>query len=1030
MPMSLHGRREELEAIRRLLDAAERDGTGGSLLLLGDPGIGKTALLDAAAREADAAGMRVLRATGIESEAELPFAALQMLLAPDLGAVRSALPAPQLQALETAFGMSAPSANGSSAADASAGNGSAGTPPASQRLVTGLAVLSALTELAAVAKQPVVCLIDDAHWVDRASADAVLIAMRRLQRDPVVVLAAAWPSAEDAAEGVPVLRLGPLAPADAAALLDERAAGLPPAARSAVLREAQGNPLALTELPRADRMGHGHAAAHPDRPDHPDRAGHPVPSDRAEPFAGGDHADPSPDGTPPLTRRLQLAFLDRAQRLPSGTRALLTTAALEEDGDLAAVLRATRLLHATGPAPETGADPLTDLRAALDAELVSVEDGPGGGGDRLRFHHPLLRAALRRQATVLERRRAHDALAAVLDGERRAWHRALAADAPDESVAADLERTALTARARGGHAAAAAAYQQSARLSTRPDRAAQRLTLAAESALAAGRFTHARLLAAEAAETADAAGQAPEGTGRASEGIAGQAPEGTAGTRARAEAVHAAARFSQGEYPSAHQLLLDAAAAPAPPPLAARLLLQDVHVAWYLGAHRLAETASALDALPPLPPGDPTGPLVGYVRSALRGVLDSFTPAAEPGPGRESAAVPPPPSPSPPPPPPIRETVLEALRLGADLPRDLVQVCGTTLAVGDDATTHEFAAELLEAARAQGADGLLPTVLFFLAEAELFHGRHRDALADATEALRVAEETGQRQWTGQLHGLLAYLAALDGDAERCRAAADRARSAPGGDGPTAPGDSWALWALGLLDLGAGRAEDALSRLLALATGPHGHTVAATHAVPDLVEAAVRLGRPEAAAEPLARFERWAAFARQAWADALVQRCRALLAPDESAEAHHLAARDGVQPLHRPFEHARSTLLYGEWLRRARRRSEAQAQLRRALEGFERLGAVPWARRAATELRAAGGTGEAAGAKNGSATEDLATADLTPQELQVVRLAARGLSNRDIAARLFLSPRTVGHHLYKAYPKLGVSSRTELAGLLA
>jgi DNA-binding CsgD family transcriptional regulator/tetratricopeptide (TPR) repeat protein len=936
MPTILHGRRDEQQAIRDLLDAAAQDDTGGGLLLIGDPGIGKTALLDAAAREASEAGMRVLRATGVESEAELPFASLHLLLAPHLDAVRDRLPEHQLAVLDGVLGRT----------DRPGG----GTGSAPQRLITGLAVLGVLTELAALEKRPVVCVLDDAHWVDRASSEAFLIAMRRLHSDPVLMLCAARKTEEQAEgfhhQGVPMLQLGPLPPAEAADLLDRHAAGLTPAARSRILREADGNPLALTELPHASDAD----------------------------------AEPAPGDALPFTRRLQLAFLDRTRNLPPGAHTLLTVAAAEEDGDLAAILGATRLLST--------AEPEADLRAVLDAELLTVD-----GADRLSFRHPLLRAALRRHATPDERRRAHRALAEVLDGERRAWHRALAATGPDESVAAELERTARSARARGGHAAAAEAYQQAARLSTRPEHAAERLTLAAESALSAGRFARAQDLATAVTDPeAEAVAPVPQ-------------------LRVRASAVHAAARFARGEYPSAHQLLLDAAAAPAPPPLAARLLLQDLHVAWYLGVRQLTETSEALAELPALPPDDPAAPLVGYVRSALRGILDAVGPAA-------GAPQPPPP----PPPPPIRETVMESLRLGADLPRDLVQVCAATLAVGEEATAHEFAAELVEAARAQGADGVLPTVLFFLAEAELFHGRHRDALADATEALRVAEETEQRQWTGQLHGLLAYLSALDGDAERCRGSAEEARRAAGDDGPIAPGDSWALWALALLDLGAGRAEDALARLTALTTGRHGHTVAATHAVPDLVEAAVRVGRPEAAAAPLARFERWAAYARQDWSNALVQRCRALLAPDELAESYHRAARDGAEHLHRPFEHARSTLLYGEWLRRTRRRSEAQAQLRRALEEFERLGSTPWADRARTELRAAGDSEPGPRAQPGPPL-------LTPQELQVVRLAARGLSNRDIAARLFISPRTVGHHLYKAYPKLGVSSRTELTAVL-
>lgn len=245
----------------------------------------------------------------------------------------------------------------------------------------------------------------------------------------------------------------------------------------------------------------------------------------------------------------------------------------------------------------------------------------------------------------------------------------------------------------------------------------------------------------------------------------------------------------------------------------------------------------------------------------------------------------------------------------------------------------------------------------------------------------------------------------------------------GGTAAPAPGEPWAQWALGLLDLGHGRAGDAADRLQALTTGPYRHHVSGTRAVPDLVEAAVRLGTPERAAGPYERFARWARAAGVPWAEALRLRCQALLGPDELAESAYLAALDLHDGTHRPFEQARTALLYGEWLRRERRRTDARPHLRAALETFELLGARPWADRARSELTATGTSAPApADAPAGALTA------LTPQELQIARLAARGLTNRDIAAQLFLSPRTVGHHLYKAYPKLGIASRTDLPAL--
>jgi ATP/maltotriose-dependent transcriptional regulator MalT len=241
-------------------------------------------------------------------------------------------------------------------------------------------------------------------------------------------------------------------------------------------------------------------------------------------------------------------------------------------------------------------------------------------------------------------------------------------------------------------------------------------------------------------------------------------------------------------------------------------------------------------------------------------------------------------------------------------------------------------------------------------------------------------------------------------------------------GNVAPGSAWAHWSLGLLDLGGGRVQAALGRLETLAEGPTQHHVSVMRSAPDLVEAAVRIGEPDRAAKPLRRFEQWGARAGQPWIDALVLRCRALLAPDAEAERLYAAALEAHRREDRPFERARTQSLYGEWLRRARRKTEARTQLRAALEIFDRLGAEPWSGRVATELRATGVTTPQSRGPG-------ALGRLTPQELQIVRLAAQGLSNRDIAAQLFLSQRTVGYHLYKAYPKLGVAARSELPGLL-
>jgi DNA-binding CsgD family transcriptional regulator len=911
----LNGRAAEQAAIDRLLDAA-RAGTSGALVLRGEAGIGKTALLGYAA--AAAGGFQVVRGTGIESEAELPFAGLHLLLRPALDRA-GALPVPQRRAVEGAFGL----------APASPGN--RGDP-----LLIGMAVLSLLSELAG--DGPLLCLVDDAHWLDGSSAAALTFAARRLGEEGIALIMAARDGEGGfTAPGLPELRVAGLPAESAAALLDAQPADLTAALRYRILAEAQGNPLALIELPAASGY----------RPDIED------------------------PGELALTGRLLAAFSGQAARLPDATRLLLLVAAADGAGETGLVLRAGQAL---------GAD-AADLAPAERAGLIRQ------AGRSLAFRHPLIRAAVYQEAPLGQRLAVHRALADALDGRegsddagRRAWHRAASAAQPDEEVAAGLDRAAEQAAERGGYAAAAAASARAAELSTDPALRARRLTIAAEAAAESGDLTRARALADRAAPDA-----------------------GDAMLRAGLLHVRALADFGEGSFRGAHRLLLEGAdlLAGTSPMLAARILVQAFHTAWYIGEPELADVAGRLTALR-LPDSEPMQPVAGYLAAALATL---FGWRADPVPA-------------------LTDVAARARRAGADAPLDLVQACGAGLMAGQDAQTHEVAAALVAEARGQGRIGLLPTVLFFLAEAELFHGRHRDALATAAEAVRVASDSGQWHWVSQVSGLLAYLAAAAGDEARCRKLADDAMTAATA-GNVAPGSAWAHWSLGLLDLGGGRVEAALGRLTALAESPAWHHVSVMRSTPDLVEAAVRIGEPERAAGPLQRFDQWAERAGQPWIDALVLRCRALLAPDPEAGKLYESALDAHQRDDRPFERARTQILYGEWLRRARRKSDARTQLRAALEIFDRLGAEPWSNRAATELHATGVTTPQGPGHHGPG----ALGQLTPQELQIVRLAGQGLSNRDIAAQLFLSPRTVGYHLYKAYPKLGVAARSELPALL-
>jgi len=466
--------------------------------------------------------------------------------------------------------------------------------------------------------------------------------------------------------------------------------------------------------------------------------------------------------------------------------------------------------------------------------------------------------------------------------------------------------------------------------------------------------------------------------------------------------VQGLADFWQGDFPAAHRVLTEAAglAAPADPAGAARMLVQAAHTAWYLGSAEVDGTLERLAALE-LPADAAIRPVARFVIGALgRGAGD------DPPPAVDAAAA-----------------AARAARGGRVDPQDLVMLCGVGLTLGQDAEAHALTTVLAAESRDSGGIGRLSTLMFFRAEAEIFRSRLDDAHRTASEGLRISRATGQLQWVSQLSSTLAHVAALRGDEAECRARVEQALAAGSGSG-TAPGAPWTYWSQGLLDLGLGRAQSALDRLLLLTDPAVRHQICATRSVPDLVEAAVRLGVPEQADEAFARFEQWAARSRQDWAAALVARCRALRGPDGAAEEQYGKALAGHDPERRAMEWARTALLYGEWLRRARRKSEARGHLQGALEVFERLGTRPWADRARAELGAAGAAVEVAPQTRSVAEE----AGLTPQEAQIVRLAAQGLSNKDIAAQLFLSPRTVGYHLYKAYPKLGVVSRGELTGM--
>ncbi|MEJ3744527.1 LuxR family transcriptional regulator [Actinomycetes bacterium KLBMP 9797] len=902
----LFGRSRELSVIDTLLTSA-RSGNGGALVISGGPGTGKSALLDHAR---EVAAMRTLSATGVESESHLPFAAAHMLLRATFGHV-GALPSPQADGIRAAFGL--------------------GPPTSGDRSLAGLAGLALMTAFAG--GEPLLCLVDDAHWLDQASADLLLFLLRRLGVEGVALIVATRES-ESAflAPGLPELRLGGLAAADAARLLSAAVGELPAGVCDRVSAEAGGNPLALLEMA---------AQLSPEQ-----RAGRITPLPLY--VAAGTHS----------AGRSRAVFGNRIRRLPDRTQTLLLVAAADGTGDMSTLLRAAHRLGATLP----------DLAAAEQDGLVEVI------GSALVFRHPLAGTAVYRCTPAARRKAAHEALAAAYTdaahADRRAWHRAAAALEPDAGVAAELATAARVAAVRGGHAEASAAYERAAELTADPGTRAGLLAAAAEAARHAGRMGHVITL-----------------TGRA-EGLADEPA-----LLAHLAHLRADAEF---ELVSPHQagltLLAGAALVASRDPAAALpLLMEAAWRAWFAGdgAHAV-DVLRGLErlAVPPETRADP------HLRVAVD--LARRT-AGDPSEGLGA--------------------VRAALRdpSGGHDPAVNALLC---VFAGADATGARLAAALVAELRAGGKTGRLPIALAALAAAELFRGEHLDAAAAATECVRLAVETGQPRRAALGTAVLALLAALGGAEERCALlAGDLARHGQSlGIGPIA---ALGTWAGGLLDLGLGRYAAALHRLERLPLDAFVPFLSAW-AAPDLVEAAFRAGRRECAQEPLARFAAWADEIQLPWADAVLLRCRALATEGPAAEEHYRSAVTLHAQGGRPFERARTELAFGEWLRRGRRRAEARPHLRAAQQIFERMAAHPWADRVRAELAATGEAPEA------TPDDPPAVPGLTPQESQVVRLAARRLTNRDIAARLFLSRRTVEYHLYRAYRKLGVSARGDLA----
>jgi DNA-binding CsgD family transcriptional regulator len=895
----LSGRRHECDTIDRLL-AGLHEGRSGALVVRGDPGVGKSALLGYALERAGA--LRVVRAIGVDSEIELAFAGLHQLCAPLLDR-REHLPEPQREALEVAFGLAA------------------GAPP--DRFLLGLSVLSLLAE--AARERPLVCVVDDAHWLDRASLETLAFVARRLLAESVAVIFATR-QAESELSGLPELVVGGLGYEDARDLLESVVMGpLDERVRERILAETHGNPLALLELPR------GLTAAE---------------------LAGG-FALPSV----PLSGRIEERFRQRIGPLPQDTRRLVLAAAADPVGDQQLLWRACERL---GIAPE----------AAGPAEAAGLFQL----GVRVTFFHPLVRSAVYRGATPDERREVHQALADATDAEhdpdRRAWHRAQAAAGPDEDVAAELERSAGRAQARGGLAAAAAFLERSVALTADPVRRTERALSAAQAKLQAGDPSAVLGLLA-------AAGIGPLDELQ----------------RARAERLRARLAFAQQRGRDAPPLLLQAAERlqALDPALARETYVEALGAALTAGRRESLEQAS--------------NALRAYGQPASAAELLMIGQALVITDGRAAGT-------------PVLKRALDAFRSeplsSADELQGLAFAWLVAINLWDDESSHLLSSRHVALAREAGALSVLPVALEAHSASEIFAGELNAAQALLDEAGAIADAAG----SAPLVDAPLLLAGWRGDAVQAPRliASGIQDAAERGEESTITS---AEYAAAVLHNGLGRHAEALAA--ARRACEHHPARSYPKALVEMVEAAARIGMPDVAAAALEPLREATRAGGTDWALGIEARSSALMAAGEAAdrlyrEAIERLGRTRVRP-----ELARAHLLYGEWLRRERRRVDARGQLRLAHELFAGMGAKAFAGRAARELQA---TGETARRR-----ADEPVAQLTAQESQVARLASDGLTNPEIGARLFISARTVEHHLRNVYAKLDINSRTKLASAL-
>ncbi len=903
----LLGRATEVEVLTGLLDDVER--TGAALVLRGDPGIGKSRLLAEAIASAEARQMNVLAARGVQSEAHLAFGGLQQLLWP-VRSQASGLTATHRAALDAALGL--------------------GGDQPTEHFRIALAVLDLLSE--AATDRPLLLVAEDAHWLDEPTVDVLGFIARRLESDPIILLAAAregYPTVFSAAE-FPELRLEPLDPESADRLLAAGGEHLPAQERARILRESAGNPLALAELPSiADRLD-----------------GELMP------------------GLVALPERLERAFAARARDLPLQTQLLLLVAALNDSESLGEVLEAGHLVADQPVGVEA-------LQPAADVAIVELSERT------VRFRHPLMRSAVSQAAPIERRRRVHEALGEVLAGEpdRRVWHQAALISGTHEDVAAELEQAAGRARRRGAAQVAVLALRRAAELSA-PERRISRLLGAAALSFELGRADVVGLLLREA-EQLD------------------PGPLERARITWTDEAVNTVVHIRRGARRAQSLIeIAEEAGRAGDSELHIELLwLAALRASWFGMDPETSEILFA--AARRLGPPDPDNPrlFISYVYA-------------------DPLAVPP-------------EVMVKFRRIveNRSYSRTGVHHLGSAaFNVGAFEIADVLLRETVDLLREGGRLGYLPRMLTLLGLVSARLGDWNTAIPAAEEARRLAAELGEPQWKGGGDAVDALIAGMRGDAE----AAERAAAGAEQIGLQTQANvvlALALPGLVLAMLGASRHREAFE--IAERFFDPGdvafHPSMRCWLIGDLAEAALNTDQRDHALARLAEVEEAVGEHPETWIALELRYARAILARDsESAEARFEEAL-AADLARWPFQRARLLLAYGRWLRRERRIADSRAPLRTARDVFDTLGCASWGDQARRELRA---SGESSRRRDPSLRDQL-----TAQELQIAHLAAEGLSNREIGQKLFVSPRTVSTHLYRIYPKLGISARGELASVL-